>query len=488
MFRTIREAREDRAAAKAVGKEGRRRISSWIKVFRGDANALIPRDEAKLAADIGRGNYSCVGRSHSYNGVQIIPGVNAMIMCEGGLSGLAYDAATGIAKVGASVSVKECKEFLLKHDRRLFNSGNYMAQTVVGAMMTGTHGFGERAVMADAIQALTFLDGEGRRVRLQRGDPDFPYVALSFGTIGPIIEIEIATAPIEAFISTSHIDRLSKLDALKGDCIAANWVVLPYSNPNDPMMMLHTLGHCAVAKRVEDAKKGGGLFGFVARAIIKRYQWLDKWVPPLRRPMQRFLDRLNITQRTQIQTDPRDLDYLYDPKPGLASERAPDILHGMFSTTYTGYNLAFFVPLEKAVAVVKFIMREADGLRDLGFFLKGVISVREIPGRSDVVFAANHEGPMAAVDLFADPRDYAWLERLQRQVLQYEPSTRPHFGKSALMPEFRDSLGQDNLDRLMAIHERHYPGKNLMFSERVRAFLDVGRPLKGEPAADAMLA
>lgn len=488
MFRSIRNERERRAAAKALGTEGKRRIFSWIHVFRGDAEAMLPADEAKLAADMAKGRYSCVGQSHSYNGVQIVPGVNAMMMCEGGLKTLSYDPVTGVATVGASVTVRQLKEFLLTHDRRLINSGNYMAQTVVGALMTGTHGFGERAVMADAITALTFLDGSGQRVRLQRGDPEFAIVALSFGTIAPIVELDIETVPIEAFISTSHVNRLSKLDELKGDCIAANWVVLPYTDPEDPVMMLHALGHCDVAARVKDSKSGGGVFGFVAGWIIRRYQWLDKWVPPLRRPLQRLIDRLNVVQRSQIQTDPRDMDYLYDPKPGLASERAPDILKGMFSTTYTGYNLAFFVPLAKAPAVVKFIMREADDLRDLGFFLKGIISVREIPGRSSLVFAANHTEPMAAIDLFADPRDYAWLERLQRLVLQYEPATRPHFGKSSLMPEFRDSLGQKNLDDLMDTHRKYYPAANLMFSERVRAFLNVGKPLPGEPAADANLA
>ena len=98
---------------------------------------------------------------------------------------------------------------------------------------------------------------------------------------------------------------------------------------------------------------------------------------------------------------------------------------------------------------------------------------------------------MAAIDLFADPRDYAWLERLQRLVMHYEPDTRPHFGKSALGPDFRAALnsdGQDHLEQLMDIYERHFPQGNLMFSERVRAMLDVGQPLAGESAADAGLA
>ena len=131
--------------------------------------------------------------------------------------------------------------------------------------------------------------------------------------------------------------------------------------------------------------------------------------------------------------------------------------------------------------------READDLRDLGFYLKGIISVRELPDTAHPHFAANAHQPMAAIDLFADPRDYAWLERLQRLVMQYEPDTRPHFGKSALGPQFRDALGPDKLDALVRIHEKHYPQGNLMFSERVRALLDVGRPLPGEHAADSGL-
>ena len=488
MFEEIRRGRKQRKLDRQAGEEGTRRIASWIHVYRGDAEAHIPHDEAKLCADMAKGCYSCVGKSHSYNGVQIVPGINAMMMEEGGLDRMGYDPATGIATVGASVTVEQFKRFLIQHDRRLINSGNYMKQTVVGALATGTHGFGDRGVMADAVTAVTFLDDSGKRVRLSRADPDFVYVALSFGTIAPIIELEMETAPVEAFISTSHINRLSKLRELQQGTIASNWVVLPYSDPDDPVMMLATLSPCHTTARVEKVREGGGFLAPVARWVIKRYQKLDRFLPALRRPVQRLLDKLDLVQRDQIQTDPYDLDYLYDPKPGLASERAPDILRGCFSTTYTGYNLAFFVPLEKGPAVVKFIMREADDLRDLGFFLKGVISVRELPGISDLVFAANHDGPVAAIDLFADPRDYAWLERLQRMVLQYEPETRPHFGKSALIPGFRDSLGENNIDRLMAIHRKHYPNGRLMFSERVRAFLQTGKPLPGEAAADAKLA
>ena len=486
-------SRRERAAdARAIGTEGKRWIRSWINVFRCETEARIPQDEAALQRLVCEGRYSCVGQSHSYNGVQVVPGVTAMLMREGGLKTLAYDPASETVRVGASVSVRELKLFLRdRHGRGLLNSGNYMEQSVIGALATGTHGFGPRAVMADSVVELTFLDGAGQRVTLRRGDPDFAHVALSFGTIAPIVELVLETKPLEPYVSVSSMSRLSKLAELKQGAIAANWAVMPYTDPEDPVIMLHALAECdkGVEPTAHPAAKGGG--GHFAKWFLKHYYNFDRFLPWFRRPMQRFIDWLDLKQSERVVTDPQDLDYLYDPKPGLKENRAPSITRGLFSTTYTGYNLAFFVPLEKAPAVVKFIIREADALRDLGFYLKGIISVRELPGTAGPVFAANARQPMAAIDLFADPRDYAWLERLQRLVMHYEPDTRPHFGKSALGPDFRAALngdGQDHLEQLMDIYTRHFPQGNLMFSERVRAMLDVGQPLAGESAADAGLA
>lgn len=488
MIRTIRNAVVRRADRKAIGTEGRRWVRSWINVFRSEVDARVPADEATLAQLLGEGDYCCVGKSHSYNGVQVVPSATALMMREGGLDTLEYDPASETVRVGASVSVRELKTYLCdEHHRGLHNSGNYMEQSVVGALATGTHGFGPRGVMADSIVELSFLDGAGQRQTLAKGDPDFDYVALSFGTIAPIVELVLETKPLEPYVSVSSMSRLSKLDELKKGALAANWAVLPYSDRTDPVIMLHALAQCDQATELEAHPKAKGGSGRFAKWFLRHYYNFDRFLPKFRRPMQRFIGWLDLKQSERVITDPKDLDYLYDPKPGLKENRAPSITRGLFSTTYTGYNLAFFVPLEKAEAVVRFLIREADDLRDLGFFLKGVISVRELPGKAGPVFAANAWEPMAAIDLFADPRDYAWLERLQRLVMQYEPKTRPHFGKSALGPDFCGALDQSHVDTLMRIHAKHYPQGRLLFSERVRAMLGVGRPRAGVAAADSGL-
>ncbi|TMM50075.1 FAD-binding protein [Qipengyuania marisflavi] len=488
MLKSVERALRNRKVAKGEGKAGLRRIYSWMHVFRGDAEACIPATEAELASKVREGGFSCIGKAHSYNGVQVVPRVNAMMMREGGLTTLAYDPQSHIATVGASVSIEELKRFLLTKDRRMLNSGNYMQQTVIGALLTGTHGYGAEPVMAHGLVSLTFLDGDGLRVRLTRNDPDFRYVALSFGVIAPIIEVELRTAPLEAFESVAHITRLSKKRLLQNGAVASSWAAVPYSSAADPMIMLHTLTPCEEAERLPDYKSRIFSGGWLAEVFLKHYWAFDRFFPSARRKMQHFVDRLDITKRQSVITDPHDLDYLYDPQPGLMNERGPDVLRGVFSTTHTAYNLAFHVPLDRAEAVVKFIMLEVEGLRDLGFYLKSLIGVRELEGSSHLPFAANFKGPVAAIDLFADPRDYAWLERIQRQVMQYEPDTRPHFGKSALVPGFRAALGEDELARLFAIHCKHYPQQRLIFNESVRGLLDVGRPTAGNAVAEAALA
>ena len=95
---------ERRADALAVGTNGKRWIRTWINVFRTETEARVPQDEAQLAQLICEGEFICVGKSHSYNGVQVVPSVTAMMMREGGLTTLAYDPASETVRVGASVS------------------------------------------------------------------------------------------------------------------------------------------------------------------------------------------------------------------------------------------------------------------------------------------------------------------------------------------------------------------------------------------------
>ena len=458
--------------------EKKERISSWMNLYFADVAVHRPESDESLADIVRRGGYSCVGKSHSYNGIQIIRDAGALHFGESALKHMTFDAATNQVTVGPSVTVKELKLFLLEHERRLINSGNYMRQTVIGALMTGTHGYGARPVMAEGIVALTFLDSKGEPVSLARGDPDFPYVALSFGTIAPVVSVTLETEALESYQSDVWIGRLSQKPARAAGALAVSYAVMPYSNFEDPTVMLHTLRHPPLSESTAEPEFRPPFFSLrrLAAFVIERYWAFDKFLPAFRRPMQRLAARLNLQVHQSQMTEAHDLDYLYDPSPKLESERAPNILKSLFSTTTTAYNLAFFVPTPEAPAVVRFIMNEAEELRSLGFYLKSLIGVRELDGPSALIFAGNAMGPVSAIDLFADVRDYAWLERIQRDVLDYFPNVRPHWGKSAVVDDYRRSFDSADLEHLRALHRRHYPAGSLIVCERIRKFLDLSPP------------
>ncbi|MCK0127134.1 FAD-binding protein [Erythrobacter sp. F6033] len=460
-----------------LSEKATKRVHSWMKVFFGDVYPHRFTSDDKLADFIRENEYSCVGQSHSYNGVQVVPGMNAVLMGKSTLDDCDCDFSSGTVTCGPSTTIEELKRTLLGRDLKMFNSGNFMAQTVIGALVTGTHGYGEKATMADSVTELTFLNGRGLPVTLKRGDPDFPYAAISFGTIGPIVSVTLEATGLVSYQSDAWITRLSKKEKLKKGSVATSWAVVPYSNPKDPLIMLHSLRPASVGKKAQKTKPKLFSWARLAMFVIERYWAIDRTFPRLRRPLQRLADRIDIRSHRRTITDERDLDYLYDPEPLLKSQRSPDILTGLFSTTHTAYNLAFHVPLERAEEIVKFIMIEIEKWQSLRFYMKSLIGVRELSDTSPLPFAGNYKGPTAAIDLFADVRDYAWLERLQREVLSYFDDVRPHWGKSAIVPEFAASLGDEHMTRLHDLHKKHFPEGNLKPNERVRKLFDLGKPM-----------
>lgn len=449
------------------------RVKSWMDIFQADVRVVSASTVEELAQAVCAGKYFCIGASHSYNGVQIVRDATALVMKGSGLESLEFNADTKEVTVGPAVTILQLKEFLIKHDRRLLNSGNFMAQTVIGALVTGTHGYGERAVMAESITALKFLDGQGEVMCLAKGDPDFEYAALSFGVIAPIVSLTLETAPLVCCEAKSIICRMSQKESHVTPQHAVMYGVFPYTDLDNPTIALQTiLPEAAPGKAT---KSVAPLFTLraISAFIIHRYWVFDRIFPAFRVPFQRFVARLNLHYEKVYFTDPKDLDYLYDPASGLESGRAPNIVKGFFSPTFTSYNLAFFVPLADAPEVLRFIMQQADQFRRLGFYLKTMIGVRELSTRSELPFAANFQGPVAGIDLFADVRDYAWLERIQREVFAYFPGVRPHWGKSAIVEEFAESLGQNHLDALKAFHHSQYGPGQLRTTNRVRRLFGI---------------
>lgn len=476
------------------GEDYPTRIDSWPRVFWTKVKRKHPQNEAELADIIRNENYYVLGKRHSYNGVQLVFKSNSIDFGEidaGEFKAIDVAEDANSVTVGPAVTIEELKRELLKHKRRLANSGNYMAQTVIGALVTGTHGFGPKALMADAILSLTFLDAKGERQTLTRDHPDFDYVALSFGLVAPIISMTLEIVPLSVFAAEELVCTLNDLPDWTEGASYISYAVFPYSDISNPTIALRALRPADMGGR--DAEKSAdndfpdasdlqptpGARGFLIR-MLDRLLWLvlhlfwrlDRMIPFGRPWLNRQIAALvrNNPHRKSYETDPEDLDYLYDPEPKLLRERLPNPLKQLFSPTYTAYNLAFFVPQENSREILQFILHQADELRrkPVRFYLKSTIGVRQLADGSSLKFAGNHNGPAAAIDLFADIREYAWLERIQAAVMDYFPGkVRPHWGKSKIVNGFAETLGAKHIERMKEIHKTHFPYKTLMLNKDV---------------------
>jgi hypothetical protein len=454
-------------------------LHSWVKVFQAQVRLRPTSHPADLASAVRAGDYSVVGTSHSYNGVQLVDRSVAVHFGKSDprrlskLHSIEYDEATGEVAVGPSVLVRQLKQFLARRGRQLVNSGSHMSQTVIGALVTGTHGYGADATLADSLTELTFLNGAGEEVTLRRGDDEFPFVAVSFGVIAPIIRMRLGSVPARQYRVTASTCRLSQKAEKAQGADAVGYALFPYTNPQDPLIALVAFRETPEPLEPTRVPKVWPFFQSFGSAFLRHYWLWDRWVPSWRPWFQQKIERLALGMTREYVTAPDDLDYLYDPYPAVAGTRPPEILQELFDPAYTGYEVAFFAPLEQSEAVLRFLVATADDLRRRsGFYLKAIIGVRELSTPSALVFAGNFGGPVASIDMYSDLGSYAWLREIQDRVLRQFPRVvRPHWAKSFLTRSFRPSVGAAHVDRLRDLHLKYYPDRNLRLAHDIEQFL-----------------
>ena len=374
-------------------------IQSWLGVFRREAEVVIidSREDWDAAKPI-----KVSGAFHSYNRVALADRVALL-----GDSFRRLEMRGDCCYVGGANTVEEVIAFLLDHHRRLPNRGNFDQQTLVGAALTGTHGFGPRATLMDSVRKAYRLDEE---------DPE-----------SPIVGVLIDTAPLTAYRVRQRSLPLS--DVARGQAHRRAYAVLPYSDEHDPV--------CLVADYEEIDKQGGGPHPDHLRPQMGtpplglRLWWLiDRWFPPLRRVIQRALRHYRL-DRTMVTSD-HDVDALYDPFPGVAGKTSWGFGLWAYRPTYTCFNIALFVRPEDTEQLI--LDAIGWGQRVCPSLFRCMIGVRELTDSSSYAKAGNYGGPRNAVDFYCSTKHASVLIPLQGH-LQRKYDVRPHLGKSVRDPE-----------------------------------------------------
>ena len=133
-----------------------------------------------------------VGSGHSFTRAAQTDGVRIDLT---GLSGIVgVDRERKLVTVGAGTSLRELNRLLAAHGLALPNLGDIDAQTISGALATGTHGTGARyGCLASFVEALTMVTGTGEVVSCDAtaASDVFGAARVGVGALGVVTELTL---------------------------------------------------------------------------------------------------------------------------------------------------------------------------------------------------------------------------------------------------------------------------------------------------------
>jgi L-gulono-1,4-lactone dehydrogenase len=120
-----------------------------------------------------------------------------------------------LVKVQAGMPLWKLNETLARHGLAMPNLGDIDAQTVAGAVSTGTHGTGiTHTTLAACVEGVTIVTGTGEVLTLSKGDDIFPATQLGIGALGILVEVTLRCVP--AFTLLADERPMALPDVLAG--------------------------------------------------------------------------------------------------------------------------------------------------------------------------------------------------------------------------------------------------------------------------------
>jgi FAD-linked oxidoreductase len=174
------------------------------------------------------------GAGHSFTDIACTDGVlfDLSRMCEV----LHADAASGLARVQAGVSLQALGPRLAERGLALENQGDIDRQTLAGSLATATHGTGVRfGNLSSRVASLRLITGEGEVVELSEdSDPDgWRAARVGLGALGIVTEVTLRCVPLFTLTRQDQPrplhETLAELDRIVDDSDHFEFFVFPYS-------------------------------------------------------------------------------------------------------------------------------------------------------------------------------------------------------------------------------------------------------------------
>jgi FAD-linked oxidoreductase len=147
----------------------------------------------KAASGSGR-RVKAVGSGHSFTAIAVADDQRLHLSRLAGLIRIDGNLVT----VQAGMPMYTLNALLASHGLAMPNLGDIDAQTVAGAISTGTHGTGlAHSTLASCVEAVTLVTGTGEILHVDSSSPLFPAARLGIGALGIMVEVTLRCS--EAF-------------------------------------------------------------------------------------------------------------------------------------------------------------------------------------------------------------------------------------------------------------------------------------------------
>ncbi|WP_433500477.1 D-arabinono-1,4-lactone oxidase [Sphaerimonospora sp. CA-214678] len=178
-----------------------------------------------------------VGSGHSFTGVALTDGI---MLRPTALTGV-IEVGDGWVKVAAGTPLHVLNDELDRRGLALANMGDITAQTIAGAVQTGTHGTGERiaAGLADQVVGLELVLADGSITTVREGDEGeagdlFDAARVGLGALGVVTAVTLRVEPSFLLRGRREPMRFSRvlesLDELTGQADHLDFYWLPHTD------------------------------------------------------------------------------------------------------------------------------------------------------------------------------------------------------------------------------------------------------------------
>lgn len=141
----------------------------------------------------GAGKIRALGTRHCFNDIADSEELVSLARLD---PGIAIDREASTVTVGAGVKYGHLALALEEAGYALHNMASLPHISVAGAVVTATHGSGDRAGnLATAVTALELVTSDGEIVSFAHGDPEFPGAVVNLGALGVVTRLTLRVEP-----------------------------------------------------------------------------------------------------------------------------------------------------------------------------------------------------------------------------------------------------------------------------------------------------